>query len=205
MYLWCLYACMYVCIYTCMDAHKHAICLFESPSSNSHLHNPRCNTNEIKMINLILKGTGKDFQPIFSKWILMFTFESTGTARAAVIAVWATCYLVLLQSCWLQRWQRKILRYSHWYVFYHLVCVWGKGVQTTHVSSLQDGLGLWATCRSRSLAWCPCALLAGQRANPTGHSRWQELKISPFLKPTCGSLEDTVLNKCLKYLVLGKF
>ena len=45
----CMHACVY--IYTCMDAHKHAIYVFESPwVTYSRYTQPTVHTNEIKMI-----------------------------------------------------------------------------------------------------------------------------------------------------------
>ena len=100
----CIYAsvCLYACMCACIHMHRctQACYIFIWVSLGhltADLHNSQ--STQMKLRWSRLKGTGKDFQPIFSKWTLMFTFESIGTACAAGDAVRATCYLVLFQSC----------------------------------------------------------------------------------------------------------
>jgi len=106
----CLYACMHVCIYTHAWMHTSMLYMYLSlpGSPTADIRNPQ--STQMKLRWSRLKGTGKDFQPIFSKWILMFTFESTGPACAAGDAVWATCYFVLLQSCLITKMTEKNTR-----------------------------------------------------------------------------------------------
>lgn len=97
----------------------------------------------------------------------------------------ATSYF--FNHAWLPRWRRKLPDSPGCSVFYHLVCVWAKefkprmsAVYTTAWGSGHLPQQIPCLVSMCSVAW--------QKANPTGHSRWQELKLSPSWNRPVASL-----------------